>query len=81
MRCHYWARTQVVTVNDVSINSCSLLQILITSWAQLIFLYVFYMFFFSVCQWDEAELDEVHLHNVGSVRGVKQSAHEADNSP
>jgi len=67
-------------VNDISFNSCSLLQILITSWVQLIFLYVFYMFFCSVCQWDKAELDEVHVHNVGSVRRVKQSAHEADNS-
>jgi hypothetical protein len=81
MHCHYWAHTQVVTVNDMSINSCSLLHVLIMSWAQLIFLYVFSMLFCSVCQWDKAELDEIHVHNVGFVRGVKQPAHEADNSP
>jgi len=66
-------------VNDMLINSCSLLQILTMSWAQLIFLYVSYMFFCSVCQWDKAELDEIREHNVGSVCEVKQPAHEADN--
>ena len=65
MRCHYWARIQVVIVNDMSINICSLLQSLLMFWAQLIFLYVFYMFFCSVCQWGKAECDKIHVQNVG----------------